>query len=190
MTVAVRRSSQKYSDAHFDREDISTKKGGLNGFIDSLSTDLLLGLTSVSIGVSLLTSSASPLEVWSVSLWGFLVIVYLVFSRHTNKKISQLQTWVAKYGLMPFLTGLLTCIYLFDSMILPSHALFFDNVRTKINTMFANTAYATTGTKAVDLATYAMEALMLGYILYGVVKAIQAGRDDEDWKVRFVGVEN
>ena len=23
---------------------------------------------------------------------------------------------------------------------------------------------------------------MVGYIVYGVVKAIQAGRDDEDWK--------
>ncbi|MEA5512392.1 hypothetical protein VB715_21720 [Crocosphaera sp. UHCC 0190] len=122
------------------------------------------------------------MEVLSVSLWGFLLLVYLVFSRHTNKKIFRLQTWVSKYGLMPLLTALLAGIYLFDSLILPSHALFFDNVRTKINGMFTGTTYAGTAIDAVNLATSAMEALMLGYILYGVVKAIQAGRDDEDWK--------
>ncbi|MGK7883189.1 MAG: hypothetical protein AB4057_01015, partial [Crocosphaera sp.] len=80
---------------------------------------------------------------------------------------------------------LLAVVYLFDRLILPSQALFFNNVRTKISGMFTGSGYAGAAgaTQAINIGTYALEALMVGYIVYGVVKAIQAGRDDEDWKV-------
>ncbi len=160
-------------------------KGGLSGFIDNLSTDLLLGLTSGTLVLSLFNETANFQEVITVSLWGFIVILYLVFQKNTNRQLSELQNWIAKYGLMPALSILLAVIYLFDSLILPSDALFFSNVRTKIDGMFTNSNYAgaSGATDAVNIGTYALEALMVGYIVYGVVKAIQAGRDDEDWKV-------
>ena len=85
---------------------------------------------------------------------------------------------------MPALSILLAGIYLFDKLILPSQALFFNNVRTKISGMFAASNYtgAAGAPQAINIGTYALEALMVGYILFGVVKAVQAGRDDEDWK--------
>jgi hypothetical protein len=83
---------------------------------------------------------------------------------------------------MPLLSFLLAGIYFFDHLMLPSHAFFFDNVRDRINNMFAAANAPTTASDAVNLGIYAMEALMIGYIAYGVVKAVQAGRDDEDWK--------
>ena len=167
-------------------------KGRLSHFIDNLSTDLLLGLTSGTLGLSLLNGTANFKEVMTVSLWGFIVILYLVFHQNSNRRLSKLQNWIAKYGLMPALSILLAGIYLFDTLVLPSHALFFDNVRSKISNMFTGSGYAGAAgaTTAVNIGTYALEALMIGYIAYGVVKAVQAGRDDEDWKVRFVGVEN
>ena len=159
-------------------------KGGLSGFIDNLSTDLLLGLTSGTLLLSLFNGTASFQEVMTVSLWGFIVILYLVFHQNSNRRLSNIQNWIAKYGLMPALSILLAGIYLFDTLVLPSHAVFFNNVRTKIETMFTGSGYAgaTGATAAINIGTYALEALMIGYIVYGVVKAIQSGRDDEDWK--------
>ncbi len=142
MTISVRRPPEQSKDEFSYFEKKSLKKKGLNGWIDGLSTDVLFILTSGSIAVSLMTQTASSLEVLSVSLWGFLVLVYLVFHHQTNRRIAQLQRWVAKYGLMPLLTGLLALIWLFDSLLLPSHALFFDNVRTKLDGMFTGTGYA------------------------------------------------
>ncbi len=160
-------------------------KRGLSGFIDNLSTDLLLGLTSGTLLLSLFNGTASFQEVMTVSLWGFIVILYLVFHQNSNRRLSNIQNWIAKYGLMPALSILLAGIYLFDTLVLPSHAVFFNNVRTRISDMFADSGYAGAAgaTAAVNIGTYALEALMVGYIVYGVVKAIQAGRDDEDWKV-------
>ena len=167
-------------------------KRGLSGFIDNLSTDLLLGLTSGTLMLSLFNGTASFQEIMTISLWGFIVILYLVFGQNTNRRLSKIQNWIAKYGLTPALSILLAGIYLFDTLVLPSHALFFDNVRTRIGDMFTGSGYAGAAgaSAAVNIGTYALEALMIGYIVYGVVKAIQSGRDDEDWKVRFVGVEN
>ena len=164
---------------------LSPSKRGLSGFIDNLSTDLLLGLTSGTLVLSLFNGTGNSREVLTVSLWGFIVILYLVFQKNSNRRLSSIQNWIAKYGLMPALSILLAGVYLFDKLILPSQALFFNNVRTKIATMFTNSNYAAASgaTEAINIGTYALEALMLGYILYGVVKAIQAGRDDEDWKV-------
>ncbi len=184
MTISVRRPPEKSQDKFSRTEQLSLKNKGLNGLIDSLSTDVLFVLTSGSIAVSLLTQTASILEVLSVSLWGFLVLLYLVFHQQTHRQIAQVQRWVAKYGLMPLLTGLLAFIWGFDSLLLPSQALFFDNVRTKLDGMFTGTGYAgaSGATTAINIGTYALEALMVGYIVYGVVKAIQSGRDDDDWK--------
>mgnify|MGYP006224185651 CR=1 FL=1 len=163
---------------------LSPSKRGLSGFIDNLSTDLLLGLTSGTLVLSLFNGTGNSREVLTVSLWGFIVILYLVFQKNSNRRLSSIQNWIAKYGLMPALSILLAGIYLFDKLILPSQALFFNNVRTKIDTMFTNSNYAgaSGATEAINIGTYALEALMVGYIVYGVVKAIQAGRDDEDWK--------
>ena len=164
---------------------LSPSKRGLSGFIDNLSTDLLLGLTSGTLVLSLFNGTGNSREVLTVSLWGFIVILYLVFQKNSNRRLSSIQNWIAKYGLMPALSILLAGVYLFDRLILPSQALFFNNVRTKIATMFTNSNYAAASgaTEAINIGTYALEALMVGYIVYGVVKAIQSGRDDEDWKV-------
>ncbi|MGK7886502.1 MAG: hypothetical protein AB4057_18000 [Crocosphaera sp.] len=162
----------------------SPSKRGLSGFIDNLSTDLLLGLTSGTLVLSLFNGTGNSREVLTVSLWCFIIILYLVFHKNSNRRLSKLQNWIAKYGLMPTLSTLLAVVYLFDRLILPSQALFFNNVRTKISGMFTGSGYAGAAgaTKAINIGTYALEALMVGYIVYGVVKAIQAGRDDEDWK--------
>ena len=163
---------------------LSPSKRGLSGFIDNLSTDLLLGLTSGTLVLSLFNGTGNSREVLTVSLWGFIVFLYLVFHKNSNRRLSSIQNWIAKYGLMPALSILLAGIYLFDNLILPSQALFFNNVRTKISGMFTGSGYAGAAgaTQAINIGTYALEALMVGYIVYGVVKAIQAGRDDEDWK--------
>ncbi len=163
---------------------LSPSKRGLSGFIDNLSTDLLLGLTSGTLVLSLFNGNANSREVLTVSLWGFIIILYLVFHKNSNRQLSTVQNWIAKYGLMPALSTLLAVVYLFDRLILPSQALFFNNVRTKISGMFTGSGYAGAkgATQAINIGTYALEALMVGYIVYGVVKAIQAGRDDEDWK--------
>ena len=163
---------------------LSPSKRGLSDFIDNLSTDLLLGLTSGTLVLSLFNGTGNSREVLTVSLWGFIVILYLVFQKNSNRRLSSIQNWIAKYGLMPALSILLAGIYLFDKLILPSQALFFNNVRTKISGMFAASNYtgAAGATQAINIGTYALEALMVGYILFGVVKAVQAGRDDEDWK--------
>ena len=163
---------------------LSPSKRGLSGFIDNLSTDLLLGLTSGTLVLSLFNGTGNSREVLNVSLWGFIVILYLVFQKNSNRRLSSIQNWIAKYGLMPALSILLAGVYLFDKLILPSQALFFNNVRTKIGGMFTGSGYAGAAgaTQAINIGTYALEALMVGYIVYGVVKAIQAQRDDEDWK--------
>ena len=177
MTVSVKAIENNYPK-------IPPYKRGLSGFIDNLPTDLLLGLTSGTLVLSLFNGAGDSKEVLTVSLWGFIVILYLVFHKNGNRRLSKLQNWIAKYGLMPALSILLAGIYLFDSLILPSHALFFNNVRTKIEGMFTGSGYAGAAgaTNAIKIGTYALEALMIGYIVYGVVKAIQSGRDDEDWK--------
>ena len=97
MTFAVKTIENDYPQR-------TTSKGVLSGFIDNLSTDLLLGLTSIAVGLSLFETTANPQEVIVVSLWGFLVILYLVLHKNSNRRLSKLQNWIAKYGLMPALS--------------------------------------------------------------------------------------
>ena len=96
---------------------LSPSKRGLSDFIDNLSTDLLLGLTSGTLVLSLFNGTGNSREVLTVSLWGFIVILYLVFQKNSNRRLSSIQNWIAKYGLMPALSILLAGVYLFDKLI-------------------------------------------------------------------------
>ncbi len=77
----------------------------------------------------------------------------------------------------------LALVPLADSLVHPdvAHAVFFENARLWLNALFISTGNATAGA-GVDMTVNVLRAVLLIWIALGIVRTVQAARNDEDWQ--------
>ncbi|BAC88560.1 hypothetical protein [Gloeobacter violaceus] len=63
----------------------------------------------------------------------------------------------------------------------PAHAVFFENARVWLNELFLSTGNLTAAF-GVDMTVNVLRAVLLVWIALGIVRTVQAARNDEDWQ--------
>jgi len=81
------------------------------------------------------------------------------------------------------LAALLALVPLGDGLVhaAPAHAVFFENARLWLNGIFLSTGNAAAAL-GVDMTVNVLRAVLLVWIALGIVRTIQAARNDEDWQ--------
>jgi hypothetical protein len=63
----------------------------------------------------------------------------------------------------------------------PVHAVFFENARIWLDNLFLSTGN-TTAVLGVDMTINVLRAVLLVWIALGIIRTVQAARNDEDWQ--------
>ena len=138
----------------------------------------IAGLMVVGTGLMIVDISIHNMVMASLA-FGTAIIVLL--PKEANSLLTNFEKWQRKYGVNIYtvLFCLVGTIFMLDFATAPANAQFMNNAET----FFKNASYfPSVDTKVVGFIFAVLRGLFLIYLGIGLVRIVQAARNDEDWQ--------
>lgn len=177
-------------------------RGWWTRMVNSLSLDFLLTVSGLALVADLYqswqkTGHTSPIGLLAFSMWSVTIILAFYLCEAPYSRLVRLQTWIQRFGIKNCAWLLALSIFLIDQLSMPvlaqtgegegegegegSWGFFFTNIYSKINTILSASDNSAAALPVINFAFGILQILLISYIVWSVAKAIQVGREDENW---------